>query len=308
MLGYNIGFHFVSTEIVHFLSLMLTSQDGLLLHEKQWLVAKNSKPIAVVVIVHGGGEHSGRYAHVAKFLNQNLINVIAFDLRGHGLSQGSRLFVRSIEEYVKDLGVVLSKVHEEQDKVPIFLLGHSLGGTIATLFAMMNPTQIEGIVLSAPLLHPGKGFSPIKVALANLLGYMLPHLPLAKVHPILISSDPNVVEEYKKDPLNCHKGIPAATGAAALGAMLRIQREAATLGKPVLILHGTEDRLADIRGSKILYSKAKSTDKSIKFYEGFYHEILNEPGNEQVLSDILEWLKPRLESAGANSQIKHGLV
>ena len=200
-----------------------TSRDGLVLFKRSWLTEAQAR--AAVVLVHGGGEHSGRYLHVANFFNQHGINVHTFDLRGHGRSQGKRLFIRSFEEYLDDLALLFNNVQHRELHRPLFMLGHSLGGAIVTLFVLNRTPYLDGVVLSGPFLHVGEGFSPLKVAMAKMIGKIMPLLPVSTLDSDLVSSDPEVVENYKTDPLNHHKGIPAGTGVATLKALFEIQQK-----------------------------------------------------------------------------------
>ena len=268
------------------------SRDGIELFERQWLTDEEAE--AHVILVHGGGEHSGRYEHLAEFLNGHAINVFTFDLRGHGRSQGRRLFIRSFDEYLDDLHDVITRIRQQHTSGHLFLMGHSMGGAISTLYTLTRPALVDRLVLCGPFLYVGKGFSRVHIAIAKLVGKILPTLPVAKLDARHVSSDPLVVEHYMNDPLNFHDGIPAGTGAATLKGLMRIKKEASKLEKPVLILHGTEDKLADVEGSEAFYATIASKDKTLKLYEGFYHEILNEPGKIEVLTDILDWMEERL--------------
>ena len=273
--------------------------DGLQLYERRWLPEGNAK--AVVALVHGGAEHAGRYAHVADFLNRHGYALAAFDLRGHGRSEGPRMLVRSAEEHLDDAEHFLGRLRQKWPHSPLFLLGHSLGGTIATLFVLTRPVEVDGLILSGPLLRLGEDFSPVKIKLAKLLGRLLPRLPVEKLNATYISRDEAVVRRYETDPLVYRGGIPARSAAAIIPAFQRIEVEEVGLRVPLLVLHGTDDRLADVEGSKRLYRRAGSDDKTLKLYEGFYHEVLNEPEKERVMEDLLAWLEARLdEGEGAS--------
>ena len=271
---------------------MLETKDGLRLFEKCERPKNGAR--AVVVIVHGYGEHSGRYGHVVRRLVNAGYAVYAFDLRGHGRSPGARAFVRSFSEYLSDLEVYLTCVSEREPGKPIFILGHSLGGTIAALFAIDKKPGISGLILSAPLIKLPGNISPLFIRLVSLIGRILPKLPIEnKVPPTLLSYDPKTVEDYKNDPLVYRGGMPAGSARAISCALKRIQNGMAGISLPLLIMHGTDDRLADVSGSKELYKRARSTDKTLRLYDGFYHEILNEPGKEKPLNEIITWLNKR---------------
>jgi len=265
------------------------TDDGLGLFEQEWSPAGATK--AGVVIVHGFGEHSGRYVHVAEELTRNGYAVSTFDLRGHGQSQGEpRAFVRSFDEHLDDLGHFLSHVRQRHPGLPLFLFGHSMGGTIAALFAIARGPEIRGLLLSGPSLKLSDKYSPSLIRLAKILSIVFPKLRLLKLDAGAVSRDPEVVENYVSDPLVYHGGVPARTGAELNRAMERIRQRMEVLRLPLLIMHGTDDLLADPEGSRQLYERAESGDKALRLYEGLYHEILNEPERAQVLSDMIEWL------------------
>jgi acylglycerol lipase len=265
------------------------SDDGLRLFEQEW--SPEGTPKAGVVIVHGYGEHTGRYVHVAEELTRNGYAVSTFDLRGHGRSQGDpRTFVRSFDEHLDDLERFLSRVRERHSGRPLFLFGHSMGGTIATLFAIARQPEIRGLLLSGASLKLSDNYSLSLITLAKIISLVLPKLRLIKLDASAVSRDAEVVREYVTDPLVYHGGIPARTGAEMNRAMERIRQRMETLEVPLLIMHGTCDLLADPEGSRQLYDRAESDDKDLRLYEGLYHEILNEPEKAQVLADMVEWL------------------
>ncbi len=265
------------------------SDDGLRLFEQEW--SPEGTPKAGVVIVHGYGEHTGRYVHVAEELTRNGYAVSTFDLRGHGRSQGDpRTFVRSFDEHLDDLERFLSRVRERHSGRPLFLFGHSMGGTIATLFAIARQPEIRGLLLSGASLKLSDNYSLSLITLAKIISLVLPKLRLIKLDASAVSRDAEVVREYVTDPLVYHGGIPARTGAEMNRAMELIRQRMETLEVPLLIMHGTGDLLADPEGSRQLYDRADSGDKDLRLYEGLYHEILNEPEKAQVLADMVEWL------------------
>ncbi len=265
------------------------SDDGLRLFEQGWSPA--GTPKAVVAIVHGYGEHSCRYVHVAEELTRNGYAVSTFDLRGHGQSQGDpRTFVRSFDEHLDDLEHFLSRVRERHPGRPLFLFGHSMGGTISTLFAIARQPEIRGLLLSGASLKLSDKYSPSLITLAKIISFVFPKLRLLKLDASAVSRDPEVVRDYVRDPLVYHGGIPARTGAEMNRAMELIRQRMEALEVPLLIMHGTGDLLADPEGSRQLYDRAESGDKDLRLYEGLYHEILNEPEKAQVLADMVEWL------------------
>ncbi len=267
------------------------TNDGLKLFEQSWQPAKNAK--AVIVIIHGYAEHSGRYAHVAQYLVNYGYAVAAFDLRSHGKSDGKNTFIHSFDEFLSDVDLFLKRVQERHPNKKLFLLGHSMGGTITTLFAITRQPEVKGIILSSATLKLSDAISPFLTRISAIIGKILPKLPTIKVDCNVLSRDPEVVKKYDNDPLVYRGGIPVRTGAEFNRAIKLIQRQMENVTPPLLILTGTADRLSDPAGSQQLYERAQSKDKTLKLYNGFYHEILNETEKERVLGDILEWLEVR---------------
>lgn len=268
------------------------ANDGLNLFEQRWQPAKKTK--SVIVIIHGYAEHSGRYAHVADYLVDHGYAVETFDLRSHGKSDGKNTFIRSFDDFLSDVDLFLKRVKERHPSKSLFLLGHSMGGLIASLFVVTRKPDVKGLMLSGASLKISDEISPLLVKLSSVIGAILPKLPTIRLDGTAVSRDPEVVKKYDSDPLNYRGGIPARSGAEFNRAMKQIQNQMGAITLPLLIMHGTGDRLADPAGSKQLYERAQSSDKTLKLYEGFYHEILNEPEKETVMGDIVEWVNERL--------------
>jgi alpha-beta hydrolase superfamily lysophospholipase len=269
----------------------ITGAANLCLKTRYW---KPDKAKARIIFVHGFGEHSGRYKQIARFFTSHGFDVSAFDLRGHGLSDGQRFFVRNFYEFLDDLETFFTHHEFDPGKQPVFILGHSMGGAIVTLYALTRKSAIQGVILSGALLKTGNDIPKFLLPLSSLIGKLMPGLPTVKIDSKAISRDPDIVRAYEEDPLVNHRGVPAATGAAMIEATRDIQSRMHEFNYPVLILHGSADSLVDPEGSQMLYDRAVSNDKVIKFYDGFYHEIMNEPERERVLNDILNWINQRL--------------
>ncbi len=252
---------------------------------------------AVVVITHGYGEHSGRYAHVADYLLSNGCAVYMFDLRGHGRSEGARACVSLFEGYLCDLDLFLERVNKEEGERPVFLLGHSMGGTIVALSAITRKLRVRGLVLSGALLKVSDKIStPLRIFI-SLAGTIFPSFPILKaINGNKVSSDPQAAKRYNDDPLVYHGSLLARQAREINRAIERVRKKTGEISLPLLVLHGSSDCLVDIEGSRELYARAGSADKAIKIYEGFYHEILNEPGKERVLSDVAAWIEKRAQS------------
>lgn len=266
----------------------LLSRGAASIFEQWWLPAGD--PRAVVAIVHGYAEHSGRYQHLAAFLNSRGYAVEAFDLRGHGQSSGRRVYVSSFSEYLSDVARFLRAVHERHPGKPIFLLGHSMGGGIATLFVIARRPQIAGLILSGPALRFRSAPTGLRMRGLRLLGKVAPTYSLAPLPAAAISRDPAVVEAYENDPLVYRGGMRLGHGAASMRALQRVQLDMEEIEVPLLVMHGSADRLTSPEGSEELVERARSTDKTLKIYDGLYHEIFNEPEQESVMQDLAEWL------------------
>jgi acylglycerol lipase len=273
---------------------MFRTVGGRKLFERSWL--PDGGPKAAVVIVHGYAEHSGRYRHVAERLVDNGYAVHAFDLGGHGRSDGRRAFVRSLDEHVADLRSFVARVRQEQPRLPLFLLGHSMGGTVAAMFLASGEPPLRGAILSGAGLKLRGGPARIMGVLLAILGKLAPKLPLGKLRSDEISRDPAVVSNYDDDPLVYRGRMQAGTGVALIRAVRTVVSHMNRITVLLLLLHGTADKLTEPDGSRELYQRANSRDKTLKLYEGFYHEVLNEPEKEQVLNDVVQWLNERAEA------------
>ena len=262
---------------------------GVELYQQWWTPGVDIK--GTVIICHGIAEYSGRYDHVARFLCGLGYRVGSFDLRNHGHSGKHDIFVDKFDDYLADLDIFVANARASNQGKTVFLLGHSMGGTIVTLYTITRqPDFLNGIVLSAPAVKMGDDISPLLIRIAGVLSVVTPRLKVVKLDASSISHDPEVMKRYDSDPYNYRDGIPARTGAELNGAIQCIQANMEAIRLPVLIVHGTEDRLADINGSRALFQRASSSDKTFKSYEGYYHEVMNEIGKEAVLKDIGDWL------------------
>jgi alpha-beta hydrolase superfamily lysophospholipase len=262
-----------------------------------------------VSIVHGFIEHGGRYRPVAEALAERGFAVSAVDLRGHGRSGGPRCFVRSFDEYLDDLDCSLARAREragdcpnfrisENGTVPfspkpLFLFGHSLGGLIAVLWCARRQPALTGLILSGPALALPNQLFPWLRRLAKWGSVLFPRLRLVRMGCRRISRDEAVVRKFREDPLVFHGRFPVRTGAEILRAGEVARQRFAEVRVPLLILHGTADRVAVAEASQALYVQAEAADKQLRLYDGLYHEVLNEPEREQVLADLIAWVHAR---------------
>jgi alpha-beta hydrolase superfamily lysophospholipase len=247
-------------------------------------------PLARVLIVHGYAEHSGRYEELVERLLAAGYGVGQFDLRGHGRSEGRRGYVRSFDDYLRDLERFSAREREYDSVRPIFVLGHSLGGLIVAHWAINCSSPVAGVILSGAALKINEDIHPWLQRLSGLIGAIAPRLPTIRLDTRAISRDPEVVRRFHEDPLVFHGRMPARTGAEIVRASRQIGGQLSKLVQPVLLMHGTADRLTDPEGGRQAYERAASTDKTLKLYPGLYHEIFNEPEHKQVVDDLIGWL------------------
>ncbi|MGD8902083.1 MAG: lysophospholipase [Anaerolineae bacterium] len=267
---------------------------GLELYCRRW--RSETEPKAVLSIVHGHGEHSGRYENVVDWFVPRGYTVYAFDLRGHGHSQGTRGALDDFGEFREDLHAFLDLVREAE-QAPIFLAGHSLGGLIALNYVLHDRSGLAGVVASGPVLSP-PGLSPFLLWLSKVLDRVWPGLILdSGLDTSALSRDAAVVQAYVNDPLVHSKGSVRMAN-EMLRAVEWTQAHAAELALPCLIVHGGEDRLCDPQASKRFYDKVTAAGKEYIEYEGYFHEVYNDLGKEKVFADVQAWLERHLPANG----------
>jgi alpha-beta hydrolase superfamily lysophospholipase len=257
-----------------------------------WLPEGDAK--AVLLVVHGLGEHSGRYMNVINRFVPLGYAVYSFDNIGHGKSDGEREIVEKFDDFTITLNIFYKMVTEWQAGKPIFLLGHSMGGTIALYYLLDHQNDFKGTIISAPLIEVGDSVSLITITLSKILSKVAPKFGVVSLDANGISRDPEVVQAYVNDPLVFHGKTPARLGTELLFAMMRITEEANKFTLPMTIVQGAEDILVEPSGARMLYDKASSEDKTLKIYDGMYHEVFNEPDRERVLKDVESWLETQL--------------
>ncbi len=263
------------------------NQQEVSLSYRVWFPSKGSK--ASLVISHGYAEHSGRYKHVAEFLVEQGFAVYALDHRGHGESEGAQANIKSFDNFATDLCLFLEQVKAASEK-KLFLLGHSMGGAIALQAILTSPKLVNGLLLSAPFLQSANPPSPLFLKLLGIISSLLPNFPVQILDSQLLSRDPAVVKAYDDDPLVYSGKVKARLGKELLDAGLYSLEKAPSIKVPTFIMHGSADGIVNPKGSEVFYERCGAKDKSIKKYEGYYHEILNELGKEVVLEDIIKWL------------------
>lgn len=256
------------------------------------LYEPTSAPVGLILVAHGVAEHAGRYQHVADLLVGLGLRVAIPDHRGHGRSGGKRLLVRDLSEFTTDLETL--RTLELVDGRPTYLLGHSMGGEIALDYALDHQASLAALVLSAPAVLPGDDISPMLMKVAKVMGKLVPGMPGQKLSSASISRDPAVVQAYDEDPLNYRGALTAGIGGAMLRTMETFPSRLPSLKLPLLVMTGTDDKLVKPEGAELVVRLAGSTDKTLKTYDGLYHEVFNEPEKELVLGDLADWLKAHL--------------
>ncbi len=254
----------------------------------------DTPPRALVVLSHGLGEYARRYDHVAQCFGEAGLVTYALDHRGHGRSGGKRMLVRDISEYTADFDTLVGIATREHHGLKCIVLGHSMGGGIVFAYGVERPDNYDMMVLSAPAVAAQDLVSPLMVVAAKVLGVLAPGLPVQELDVEAISRDPAVVAAYNDDPLVYHGKVPAGVGRALLQVGETMPRRAPALTAPLLVVHGEDDRLIPVDGSRRLVECVGSTDVELKVYPGLYHEVFNEPERAQVLGDVVSWIRKRL--------------
>ncbi|MDH5618061.1 MAG: lysophospholipase [Gammaproteobacteria bacterium] len=262
------------------------------LYQQTWL--PDTAVRAVVLLVHGLGEHSSRYTHVARHLTDCGFAVYALDHYGHGKSDGHAGFVERFSVYLDGVAALLQKIRDERAELPVFLLGHSMGGLIGTAFLIDHQDAFRAAVLSGPAIESDQAPPPIVMAIVRLLSALLPTVPLIQLDASGVSRDKNVVTNYINDPLVHHGKLSARLLAEMSAAMQNTLARAGDIELPIIVMHGEDDRLTSPAGSDALIEAIGSADKTLKTYPGLYHEIFNEPEQDAVLADMSRWLETHL--------------
>jgi alpha-beta hydrolase superfamily lysophospholipase len=262
------------------------------LYSQTWLPDGETR--AAVLLVHGLGEHSARYAHVAAHLTSRGFAVFTIDHYGHGKSDGRMGYVERFSVYLDGVDELLKKVRAEQPSLPLFLVGHSMGGLIAATYLLENQDAFRACVLSGPALKTDQAPPALLLALNRLLSALVPTLPMIRLDASGVSRNPAVVEAYVNDPLNFHGKLSARLIAELSATMDKTLSRAAEIRIPVIFMHGEEDLLTSPSGSQEMFDNVGSADKTLKLYPGLYHEIFNEPEQDAVMADMSTWLEAQL--------------
>jgi alpha-beta hydrolase superfamily lysophospholipase len=251
-------------------------------------------PRGEVILVHGFGEHSGRYAAISDHLVKHGFNVTSYDQRGHGQSDGLPGHIDRFKYYEDDLDRIVSSVRSRWDARNLFIIGHSLGGLVTLRYLAMRGSSVTGAVLSAPLISVAVEVPAHKVMMARVGARLMPKLRLDnEIDPAHLSRDPEVGIAYANDPL-VNRLVSAKWFAEATKAMQEVVAWAGDIKTPMLVMHGTEDMLASVEATKALFEAAGSSDKEMVILPGFYHELFNEPEKQSVYKRVSDWLEAHL--------------
>ncbi len=245
----------------------------------------------IVVLVHGYGEHSGRYEPTAVELARAGCEVHAYDHRGHGRSGGARCHVRRFEQLLDDLELFVAAVRDERPPLPIVVVGHSMGGLVVAAYASSRNPEVAGVATSGAALALPEGVSRARAGAVRVLGWLAPRLSLAsQLDPQELSRDPDVVRAYLEDPL-VERRITASLAAELLSAIPQTADLADAVTVPMLLLHGEEDRICPLAGSRLFFEKLSVTQRAFHAYPGLRHEIFNEPERAAVIGDLIGWIR-----------------
>jgi acylglycerol lipase len=273
----------------------LQARDGLRLFWRRW---RPQDPRAVMLVVHGLGEHSGRYLHLGSHFSERGFVVLALDYRGHGRSDGPRVHVECFDEFVEDLALLRDKARAEYPSLPLLLVGHSQGGLVVLRSALQSPEALAGAIVSSPLLgvHPSSRPGPLLEAASRVLSSLAPGLRVPNnVDARLVSRDPSVVEAYRRDPLVSRR-VSSRWFTSLLEAIDDTFERAPWLRVPLLLMSSGGDRLVDPEAAARWASRAPSGLVEYVRWDGLYHEMFNEPEQAAVFARMLSWWQER--SAG----------
>jgi acylglycerol lipase len=266
--------------------------SGLNIFVRSW--RPNGVARAVVVICHGFNAHSGQYQWVGEQFAAAGLAVYALDLRGRGRSDGERFYVEKFADYVSDVATVIALAKAREPGLSVYLLGHSAGGVVSCIYTLERQSELAGLICESFAFQiPAPDFA---IAALKGISHLAPHAHVVKLKNEDFSRDPEVVRTMNADPLIANEVQPTRTAAEMARADDRLKREFPFITLPVLILHGTLDKVTKPSGSQLFYDTAGSVDKTVKLYEGYYHDLLHDVDKEKVMADITGWINARLST------------
>jgi len=253
-----------------------------------------SAPKALLLLVHGAGEHSERYRPLARYFTRHGYAIAALDHPGHGKSEGRYGHVERFDDFVSTLDIFQRKVTGDFPQLPQILLGHSMGGLISSLYLLRNQQNVVACVMSGPAIKTDIEPGYLQLLLIRCLSMVAPKSGVLQLDAAGVSRDPAVVAAYVSDPLVNHDKMSARLVAELFAGMKQVQAEAGQITLPLLLLHGGADVMASPEGSRFLYEHVSSADKTLEIFPGLFHEIFNEPEHEAIFATVLEWCDKRL--------------
>jgi len=266
------------------------STGGLKIFMRSW--RPDGKARGVIVLVHGFNSHSGYYLWAAQQLLASGLAVYALDLRGRGKSDGERYFVNKFSEYHDDVHKLVQTARSREPGLPLYIFGHSAGGVIASNYTLDHQADLAGLICES---YAFQVYAPdFALAVLKGLAHIAPHAHVLKLPIPDFSRDPKVIEAMNNDPAIAHEVQPTLTVAEMVRADERLLRDFGQFTLPLLIIHGKADKVTKPGGSQMFFDQASSTDKTLKMYEGFAHDPLNDIGKETVMADIRGWIEKRL--------------
>jgi len=270
----------------------LKSNRATNIYYQYWLPEKDPK--AIILVVHGLAEHSGRYMNLVNHFVPSGYAVYGIDHIGHGKSDGKRVYVERFQDFTKTLKIYFDMIRDWQPEKPIFLIGHSMGGLIGTAYLLEHQDELSGAVLSGPGIKIPDHISKTLILAGKILSILMPKAGVSQLEIEGISRDPAVVDAYINDPLVYTGKITARLATELINTIEHVTKHGAKIRLPIMIAQGSEDKIVDPDGAQFLYDLVSSEDKTINIYDGFYHEIFNEPEHGQVLNDVKQWIESHL--------------
>jgi alpha-beta hydrolase superfamily lysophospholipase len=263
---------------------------GLQIFVRSW--RPETKARGIVAICHGVNSHSGYYAWAAEQLVASGLAVYALDLHGRGHSDGERFYLEKIADYLSDVDALVTLAKAREPGLPVYLLGHSAGGVVSCVYTLEHQAELAGLICESFAFQVAA--PDFALAVVKGLSHIAPHAHVLRLKNEEFSRDPKVVRAMNDDPLIANEVQPTKTVAELVRADERLKEEFPLITLPVLILHGTEDKVTNPKGSQLFYDTAGSTDKTLKLYPGHVHDLLNDFDKEKVMADITAWIDRRL--------------
>jgi alpha-beta hydrolase superfamily lysophospholipase len=271
----------------------VTGPGGLGIFVRSW--TPNSATRGAVVICHGVNSHSGYFTWAAEQLVATGLAVFALDLHGRGQSDGERFYLDRMSDYVHDVHAVVSLARARHPGAPIYLLGHSAGGVVSCVYTLEHQSELAGLICESFAFQVAA--PDFALAVVKGLSHLAPHAHVLRLKNEEFSRDQAVVDAMNRDPLIANEVQPTKTVAELVRADERLKREFPLITVPVLILHGTADKVTNPKGSQLFFETAGSVDKTLKLYEDHVHDLLNDLGRHEVMADITAWIEARLPAA-----------